>query len=464
MSVGTASGNITEQPDYAGVVAGLRATFDSGITRSADWRDRQLAGIARLLAEQGPALSTALIKDLRRTDIEAGLFDIMPTKGELTHARKRFRSWMRPRRVPTSLATKPGRAWVQYEPVGVVLIIAPWNYPIHLALAPLIAAIAAGNCAVIKPSELTPASSAVLAELLPQYVDPSAVVVVEGGAEASLGLLDQRVDHCFFTGSPAVGSVIMAAAAPHLTPVTLELGGKCPAIVTSSAQLDVTAKRIAFGKLVNSGQTCVAPDYLLVDRTVRDAFVDKLVSTVRRFSEGRPVPIVNSRHAARVAALVRGAGGRVALGGEVDVEAALAQPTIVVDPDPGSEILREEIFGPVLPIVTVDSVDDAIAYVNRGNRPLASYVFIERREDRDKVFAQIVTGGAVVNQVMAHLGVADLPFGGVGTSGMGRYHGHWGFETFSNAKAVLVKPTKLDIPLFYPPYGKFAQRVLRSMS
>jgi aldehyde dehydrogenase (NAD+) len=284
--------------------------------------------------------------------------------------------------------------------------------------------------------------------------------VAEGGAEASLGLLGQGVDHCFFTGSPAVGRAVMAAAAPHLTPVTLELGGKCPAIVTSSARVDVAARRIAFGKLVNSGQTCVAPDYVLVDRRVRDELVGELASALARFSGGRSVPVVNPRHAARLAGLLRAAGGRVTLGGAVDVDAALAQPTVVVDPDPESPILSEEIFGPVLPVLTVDSLDQAIARVTRGGRPLASYLFSEERRDERRLLRSVISGGTVVNHVLMHLSVNDLPFGGVGTSGMGRYHGRWGFETLSNARAVLRKPSRPDFPAFYPPYNGLVKRIV----
>lgn len=448
---------------YAEVVAGLRATFASGRTRPYEWRARQLRGLAQLLEERAGDLSDALVTDLRRSPFESALFDLAPTKAELRHARKNLRRWMRPRRVSAPLTARPGRAWCQFEPLGVALIIAPWNYPIHLALTPLIAALAAGNCAVVKPSEATPACSAVLAEAVPQYLDPTAVAVVEGGAEASQGLIDQSLDHCFFTGSPAVGSAIMAAAARHLTPVTLELGGKCPAIVTSSARLEVAARRIAFGKLVNSGQTCVAPDYVLVDARVRDEFVSQLTDTLSRFSEGRSVPLVNEGHAARLAGLLTESGGRIALGGAVDVPAAQAEPTVVVDPKPDSALLREEIFGPILPVVTVDSLDEAIAHVRRGGRPLASYLFSEDRRDEQRVLNEISTGGTVVNHVMVHLTVNNLPFGGVGTSGMGRYHGHWGFETFSNAKAVLRKPSRPDFALFYPPYSDTAKRIMDRM-
>lgn len=452
-----------EANTLAGTVDRLRATFDSGYTRGYRWRHDQLKGLGALLDEGEDDLVDALVTDLRRSSFEAVMFDIAPTKGEVIHAVRHLRRWMRPRKVRAPRQVQPGKTWYQYEPLGVSLVISPWNYPIHLGLAPLVGAFAAGNCVVVKPSELTPACSAVLAELLPRYVDPDAVAVVEGAAAETLALIDQKPDHVFFTGSPGVGSAVMSAAAPHLIPVTLELGGKSPAIVTASAALDVTARRIAFGKLVNSGQTCVAPDYVLVDRRVRDEFVERVVDTVDRFSEGRTKPIVNQRHAARLAELVGTAGGEVLLGGEIDTDAAEAQPTVLLDPDPGSRVLAEEIFGPILPVVTVDSLGQAIAHVRRGTRPLATYLFTEERTDEERVLADITTGGTVVNHVMMHLSVPDLPFGGVGTSGMGRYHGHWGFEEFSHPKAVVRSSTALDLQFIYPPRSPWAEKLMRRM-
>jgi aldehyde dehydrogenase (NAD+) len=449
--------------DVQGAVERLRATFDAGRTRPVAWREQQLRGLHALLSEQEDQLVDALVADLRRTPFEALLFDIVPSKAELRHNIKHLRRWMRPRKVRTPAGGQPGRSWYQYEPLGVTLVISPWNYPVHLGVVPLAQAFAAGNCAVLKPSEMTPACAGVLSELLPRYTDPEAVTVVQGGPVETLALIEQRPDHCFFTGSPAVGRQILAAAAPHLIPVTLELGGKCPAIVTSSANLEVAARRIAFGKLVNSGQTCVAPDYVLVDRQVRDEFVDRLVATIHTFSEGRMVPIVNERHAERIAALLHASGGRIALGGQIDSQAMIGQPTVVVDPDPGSPLLSEEIFGPVLPVVTVDSLASAIDQVRAGSHPLASYLFTEDRSDEATTIERLSTGATVINHVMVHLSVSDLPFGGVGTSGMGAYHGHWGFETFSHPKAIVRKPSRLDLQFIYPPYSARTEKLLRRL-
>jgi aldehyde dehydrogenase (NAD+) len=363
--------------------------------------------------------------------------------------------------VPASV--QPGKAWYQYEPLGVVLIIGPWNYPVHLVLAPLVGALAAGDCAILKPSEHTPACSAALAELVPQYLDAEAVAVVEGDAATTQELLDQALDHCFFTGGPEIGKAVMAAAAKHLTPVTLELGGKSPVIVADDAKLKVAARRIAFAKLLNSGQTCVAPDYVLVDRKIREPFVDELTKAINAFSTEQTLPIVNPRQAGRIAGLVENAGGRIVRGGTVDTERSQAELTVVVDPDSDSGLMREEIFGPVLPVVTVDSMDDAIAHVQQGPKPLAVYLFSEGRENEKRIVDEVSNGGTVINSLMYHLLVSGLPFGGVGNSGTGAYHGKWGFETFSHRKGVLRRPTWPDPALAYPPFTTLKQWIMRKV-
>jgi aldehyde dehydrogenase (NAD+) len=444
-------------------VAHLRATFRTGRTRPIEWRLAQLDALARLVTERESDLAAALAKDLGRGPVEAWLADLAPVTSEAKYAAKKLRSWMKPTRVKLPMSVQPGKAWYQYEPLGVVLIIGPWNYPIHLVLAPLVGALAAGNCAVLKPSEHTPACSAVLAELVPQYLDPEAVAVIEGAAEATQGLLDQGLDHCFFTGGPEIGKAVMAGAAKHLTPVTLELGGKSPVIVADDAKLKVAARRIAFAKLLNSGQTCVAPDYVLVDRLVRDTFVDELNKAIGSMSAEATVPIVNTRQAGRIAGLVENAGGRTVRGGNVDTDGKRAELTIIVDPDADSALMRDEIFGPVLPIVTVDSMDDAIAHVQQGPKPLALYLFSESRANEKRVVDEISNGGTVVNQLMYHLLVNELPFGGVGNSGTGSYHGKWGYETFSHRKSVLRKPTWPDPSLAYPPFTKIKQKIMRKV-
>jgi aldehyde dehydrogenase (NAD+) len=444
-------------------VARLRATFRSGRTRPVEWRLAQLDAIIRLVEEKESEFADALAKDLGRGTVEAWLADLAPVTAEAKYAVKKLRTWMKPTRVKMPLSVHPGKAWYQYEPLGVVLIIGPWNYPIHLVLAPLVGAIAAGDCAVLKPSEHTPACSALLARLVPQYLDPEAVAVVEGAAEATQELLDQALDHCFFTGGPEIGKAVMAGAAKHLTPVTLELGGKSPVIIADDAKLKVAARRIAFAKLLNSGQTCVAPDYVLVDRKVRDPFVAELKAAINNFSTEPTLPIVSTRHAGRIAGLLERAGGHLVHGGTVHPDDKRAELSVVMDPDADSDLMREEIFGPVLPIVTVDSVDDAIAHVQRGPKPLAVYLFSEDRGNEQRVLDEISNGGTVINHLMYHLLVNDLPFGGVGNSGTGAYHGKWGFETFSHRKAVLRKPTWIDPSIAYPPFTVLKHKIMRKL-
>jgi len=444
-------------------VTHLRATFRSGRTRPLEWRLEQLAVLVRLVEEREAEFAAALAQDLGRPPVEAWLADLAPVTAEAKHALKHLRKWTRPKRVPVPVSVQPGKAWYEYEPLGVALIIGPWNYPIHLLLAPLVGALAAGNCAILKPSEHTPACSAALARLVPQYLDADAVAVVEGAAEATQELLDQAVDHCFFTGGPEIGKAVMAAAAKHLTPVTLELGGKSPVIVADDAKVRVAARRIAFAKLLNSGQTCVAPDYVMVDRRIREPFVAELTKAIDGFSAEQDLPLVNTRQAGRIAGLVQKAGGRTVRGGAVTPDTKRAELTVIVDPDGDSALMREEIFGPVLPIVTVDSVDDAIAHVQQGPKPLAVYLFTESRENERRVLDEISNGGTVINQLMYHLLVPGLPFGGVGTSGTGAYHGWWGFETFSHRKAVLRKPSWPDPALAYPPFTKLKERIMRKV-
>jgi aldehyde dehydrogenase (NAD+) len=459
----SASRNVSAARSIPDTVTQLRATFRSGRTKPVEWRLAQLDAIVRLVTEKEAEFAEALAADLGRPPVEAWLADLAPITAEAKYAAKKLRSWMKPTRVKVPLGVQPGKAWYQYEPLGVVLIIGPWNYPIHLVLAPLVGAVAAGNCAVMKPSEHTPACSALLAKLVPQYLDAEAVAVVEGAADATQGLLDQALDHCFFTGGPEIGKAVMAGAAKHLTPVTLELGGKSPVIVADDAKLKVAARRIAFAKLLNSGQTCVAPDYILVDRKIREPFVAELTKAINDFSTEPTLPIVNTRQAGRIAGLVEKAGGKTVRGGTVDADGKRAELTIIVDPDADSELMREEIFGPVLPLVTVDSMDDAIAHVQQGPKPLAVYLFSESRANENRVVDEISNGGTVINQLMYHLLVNELPFGGVGNSGTGAYHGKWGYEAFSHRKSVLRKPTWPDPSLGYPPFTAIKQKIMRKV-
>ena len=454
-----------ETTGSAGVLTDLRRVFAAGRTRVLEWRLEQLRAIERFLDEREPEIAAALAEDLGRSPVEAWLGDVASSKAEAAYARKHVRKWMRRRRESLPLAQLPGRAWVQYDPLGVVLVIGPWNYPLYLSLAPLVAAVAAGNCAVIKPSELAPATSALLARLLPQYVDAEAVRVIEGDAATTQELLAAGFDHVLFTGGTEVGKKIMAAAAPTLTPVTLELGGKSPVIVTADADIDVAARRIAWVKLLNSGQTCIAPDYVLADHRIVADLVDKIVANVRDFRADEVDPglrIVNQRQFDRLVSLISTTDGKVVTGGRSDGATLRIEPTLIVDPSPTDPVMADEIFGPLLPVLTVESLDQAVQFVNSRPKPLALYVFASGQLGRDLI-DRIPSGGAVINHVAMHCLVPSLPFGGVGASGMGAYHGKWGFDTLSHRRAVLSKPARPDPRLVYPPYSQRALTIMRRL-
>jgi aldehyde dehydrogenase (NAD+) len=440
--------------------------FNTGRTRSVAWREEQLRAIERMCEEREAEISEALIRDLGRSAFEAWLGDIASTKAEAVFARKHFRKWMKPRRQNLPLAQMPGRAWVQYDPIGVVLVIGPWNYPFFLCMSPVVAAVAAGNGAVIKPSELAPATSELIARLVPQYLDPEAIRVVEGAADVTQDLLSQGFDHALFTGGTEIGRKIMAAAAPTLTPVTLELGGKSPVLVLPDADLDVTARRIAWTKLLNSGQTCIAPDYVLADRAIARELTEKIVATIAKFRADQTNPslrIVNERQFDRLVSLLATTTGKVVTGGGSDRSTLSIDPTVIVDPAPDDPVMAEEIFGPILPIITVGSTEEAVAFVNSRPKPLALYVFTASQDVGRDLVDRMPSGGAVINHIAMHCLVPQLPFGGIGASGMGAYHGQWGFEALSHRRAVLSKPAKPDPSLLYPPYTDRAMKILRRL-
>ena len=458
----------TPELDAPALVAELRATFASGRTRDVAWRKEQLRALRRLLTEREADLLDALRIDLGKPAIEAFLTEIAFVRAEIDDTLKHLDRWVRPERVGIPVRQRPGRGRIHRDPLGVVLIIGPWNYPVQLLLAPLVGAIAAGNCAVLKPSEVSATVSGALARILPEYLDRDAFRVVEGAVTETTALLEQRWDHVFYTGNGTIGRVVMGAAAKHLTPVTLELGGKSPTYVDASANLAVAAKRIAWGKFLNSGQTCIAPDYVLVDRSVADAFIEALGAAVEEFYGDDPQTspdfgrIINERHFARIAALVDGVGaGTPAFGGTRDEDDRYIAPTALVGTDPSARVMQEEIFGPILPILPVEGVDEAIRFVNDRDKPLALYVFAESKRIVERVLTETSSGGVCVNATLYHLVPPTLPFGGVGESGQGAYHGRSTFETFSHRKSVLRKPTRLDPPIVYPPYTEQKQKLLR---
>ncbi len=469
---------ITERPegtdvdlttvDVAGIVESVRAVYNTGRTKPMAWRQEQLDGLVRMLKMEGSRFEEALALDLGKPAIEGFAADVGSTASEIAAMRKNAPKYAKPRRARLPMASQPGKGYVVPEPLGVALIVAPWNYPVQLLLLPMAAAIAAGNAVIAKPSEVASATSNLLAELIPRYCDPEAIAVIEGDVAVATDLLEQRFDHIFYTGSTDVGRIVYQAAARHLTPVTLELGGKSPVLVDDSANIEVTGRRLAWGKWLNAGQTCVAPDYVLVTEKNRDALVDSLQSAFDEFSAGNGTKdnkdfgsIVTDRHASRLEGLLADHGGTVAFGGDTDVDAKYVEPTVIVDPDRNSRIMQEEIFGPLLPVITVESMAEAVEIVNEDEKPLALYVFAEDSEKADELITSTTSGGACVNHVVLHITPPDLPFGGVGESGTGRYHGQSGFDTFSNLKSVMKKPTKMDPKMLYPPYTAKKEKLIR---
>jgi len=459
----------TKVHDATSIVTALRGAFDGGLTRPLAWRKEQLGALKRLLVEGETELLDAMAADLGKPAVEGRLTDLAFVAAEIDVMLRHLDAWARPERVGVPLVQQPGHASIVREPLGVALVIAPWNYPVQLLLVPMAAAIAAGNCVVGKPSELAPATSAALARLARVHLDTRAVVLVEGGPDETQALLEQRFDTIFYTGNGRVGRIVMEAAARHLTPVTLELGGKSPVLVDADADLDVAARRIAWGKFLNAGQTCVAPDYVLVHEQVAAPFVDALVRTVRTFYGDDPksspdyARIVDDRHFERLTGLLAATSGTVVHGGDQDKAERYLAPTVVTGVGPDDPLMDDEIFGPLLPVVSVASIDEAIAQVSSRDKPLALYVFSSSKTTVDRVLAGTSSGSVGVNLTVQQVAVPDLPFGGVGGSGMGAYHGRQGFETFSHRKAVLSKPTRLDPPVLYPPYTKLKEWVLKKI-
>ena len=399
----------------------------------------------RLLARKAE-IRKALFDDFHKPAAEVDLSEILAVVGEARHAMRHLESWMRPKRVSAPLTLLGSRSRITWEPKGVVLIISPWNFPINLTFGPLVSAIAAGNCAIIKPSEMTPHASACMKRIVADLFDESEVAVIEGDAKVAEALLKKKFDHIFFTGSPAVGRIVMHAAAEHLTSVTLELGGKSPVIVDRTANLDEAAKKIAWGKSLNSGQVCIAPDYVLVDETIRPQFTEKLRAAI--VSSGGW--LVNDRHAERIRRLSGGA----AQGRDVPL-------TIMENVAADAPAMREEIFGPLLPLIPYRNLDEAVRIINEREKPLALYLFSRDRGVIDRVLQQTRAGGTVDNDTMIHFYQLNLPFGGVGESGFGKGHGRFGFEAFSNARGVLEQPWRFSgIQLLYPPYTWFRQKLI----
>ncbi|GCB00250.1 aldehyde dehydrogenase family protein [Mycolicibacterium sp. NCC-Tsukiji] len=462
-SVAAVGASIEPGPSIPEIVAGLRRTYATGRTRDLQWRKRQLLALAQAVEDNESAIAKALEADLGRKPFEAWLTDTVGTIAEAKDAAKNVHKWAKRRYRLLERSQLPGRGWVEYEPYGTVLIIGAWNFPFFLTLGPLVGALAAGNTVVLKPSEFAPASSRLMAELVERYLDTDAIAVVEGDGMVSQELIAQGLDRIMFTGGTEIGKKIMAAAAPHLTPVTLELGGKSPVIVAADADIDVAAKRIAFAKLINSGQICIAPDYVVAEAPIRDQLVTKIRDAIEQFraKDTGGMPIVNERQFNRLTGYLN-TGGETVIGGNADARALTIQPTVVVDPPLDGPLMCEEIFGPILPVVTVESLGAAIEFVNARPKPLAAYLFTKSKTTRERVIREVPSGGMLVNHLIFHVATSKLPFGGVGPSGMGAYHGKYGFLEFSHCKSVMTKPTRPDLgKLIYPPYTDKAWKLAR---
>jgi len=457
--------SIVETQEVLAILRRQDQFFASGMTLHEEFRRAQLMKLRKAVEKHEGSLIQAFAKDLRKSGTEAYFAEIGVTLAEIRHALQHLRSWMKTERMSTPMALAPARSEIRREPLGRCLILSPWNYPLLLNITPLVAALAAGNVVVIKPSELAPAMSAAIRNMLEDTFPPELVSVLEGGVEVSRQLLDQRWDLICFTGGTEVGRSVAQAAAKNLTPCILELGGKSPCIVSRSADLTVTARRIVWGKFLNAGQTCLAPDYILADASIHDALIAALREEILlRFGSdplrNSQLPrIINQRHFLRLQKMI--APGTVIHGGRSDADALLIEPTLVEAADRSSPAMREEIFGPILPVLKVDNISEAKAFVKAGEKPLALYLFTSDRREQEDILGSISFGGGCINDVLVHAGNPGLPFGGVGESGMGAYHGRHGFEAFSHRKAVVRNNTFLDLPLRYGPWGSFKDKAFR---
>ena len=440
-------------------VSAMRAAVSRGETRPSSWRNDQLNRLGLLLRQYEKEVMAALAADLGKPATEA-YFELTAVRHELAHTRRHLAAWMQPQRISLPAWAQPASARVMCEPLGCVLILGPWNYPFQLCLHPLVSALAAGNTAVLKPSEHAPHTAELIATLIPRHFAPETVQVVLGDGSVAAALLEEGFDHIFFTGGERVGSLVMAAAARQLTPVTLELGGQSPAIVLADADLEVTARRLAWGKGLNAGQTCVAPNHLLVVPEVREPLVTAIKAEFERLYGSQPLAspdlgaIVNNQRFAHLSGLLEGAADRVLAGGHADPTRRRISPTLIAVEDPDHDpLMQEELFGPLLPMVTVADLEEALQRIRQGAKPLALYLFSRSPGAQERVLATTSSGSVAFNDVVVQAGMVNLPFGGVGASGMGAYHGETGFRTFSHRRSVVARPFRFDLPFRYPPYG-----------
>ena len=453
-------------PKFSDVIDKQRNFFGTGKTKDISFRIEQLKLLKKAIVDNKEAILKALQSDLNKPEFEAYGLEIAFCLEEINNALKNINNWTKPKKIKAPITQFLSTAKIYSEPLGVVLIIGPWNYPFQLVIAPLVAAIASGNCAILKPSEISANTSHLLSEIILKYFNPEFVAVVEGGVDTSQQLLEEKFDHIFFTGSGEIGRIVMAAAAKHLTPVTLELGGKTPCIVDAKTHLEYTARRIVWGKFMNAGQTCVAPDYLLVDRKIKEDLLEQIKKCISEFYGENPekspdyARIINQKHFNRLCKFLD--NGEIVIGGDTNPSEKYIAPTLIEGVGWQDAVMQEEIFGPILPVIEYTELTEAIALVNAKPKPLALYFFSTDKQKQQRVLHQTSSGGACINDTVMHLAVLDLPFGGVGESGIGRYHGKAGFDTFSHQKSVLNKSFLVDVKLRYAPYlGKL--KLLKSL-
>lgn len=448
----------TSPERIAALAVAQRAYFGSGATLGEAFRREQLRRLGAALKKWKQPLCEALWQDLHKSEEEAVLTELSIVEGEIRNHLRHLHRWMRWERRSTPLKMLPSRSRIVSEPLGCALIVAPWNYPAQLLLNPLVGAISAGCTAMLKPSPYVPNVSLTIERMIAETFDERYIAVVQGNREVNGRLLEERYDVIFFTGSPSLGRIVMRAAAEHLTPVVLELGGKSPCIVDRGADVDLAARRIVWGKTLNAGQTCIAPDYLMIYRPLQERFIEAFRREVRRMHGDDPrkdrhfVRMVNERAFDRVAGYLN--DGRVVAGGETNRDELYIAPTLLADVDPTSAVMQEEIFGPVLPMIAFDDVEDVVQFVTEREKPLAFYYFGPERKGRD-IIGRTSSGGACINDTIMHIANENIPFGGVGNSGMGRYHGRESFDAFSHRRSVVLAPTWIDLPFRYMPYRMF---------
>jgi len=457
---------MAEELNYTAIVDKARAAYKSGKTTDLSWRKAQLHKLLDLLDNNRDLLCDAVYKDLHKNPKETFVAEVNFVRNELITLLNNLDKWAAPEKAKNNLVTMMDDLYIQYQPLGVVLVIGAWNYPVQLTLGPMIGAIAAGNCVVLKPSEVAENTAITLEKLINQYMDRECVHVINGAVPETTALLKERWDYIFYTGNNVVAKIVYEAASKHLTPVTLELGGKSPVYIDDTSDMDLVARRLVWGKFTNCGQTCIAPDYVMCDKKTEAKLLESCKKSISDFYSKNPKGsdgygrIVNGRHFNRVKNLMT--SGQTVIGGEMDEDSNFISPTVIVDVKPTDPIMQQEIFGPVLPFMTVKNEDEAIDFINSRDKPLALYVFSKNKEVVDKILNRTSSGGTTVNDTLMHITVDTLPFGGVGPSGIGAYHGKFTFETYSHKRAVMKRSQNMEMvnDLRYPPYTDKKQRFI----